>query len=180
MKKITLALAVCFIFVMTTAVMAGNPKGPGKGFEGKTAANNGFTNIVDNNFPDNDVSGYVKYSKNGDCLETQWNIHGLAPNTEYQLKLANKGGDTRINVCAEPCDGPIPWLCGSCFGDSFLVMDFAFSNPDGHIQAKVAECRLPSGDYEDAQFIVTQNSSPWSSAWTWENPGDKISTFSIE
>lgn len=187
MKKITLALTLCFIFVTTTVVIARPAKDD---FDGKTAGNTGFANIVDSNFPNDDINGWVRYSKNGKCLQTTWNIWGLEPFGEYQLKLHSKEGDTNIaNACGSPNVGAI-WQCGFWDGESFLVIDTVIADADGYIGYGVKECRLPSGDYEDAQFIVTQNSSPWSSAWTWENSpetddsadnwnGD-ISTFSIK
>ena len=47
------------------------------------------------------------------------------------------------------------------------------------VKHSVKEERLPLGDYDQMQFLVTENSSPWQSAWTLENPGTVISSFTI-
>lgn len=59
-------------------------------------------------------------------------------------------------------------------------MAIVLADDEGHISFGVNETRLPSGDYNKMQFIVTLNNSPWTSYWTWENPGDTISSFSIK
>jgi hypothetical protein len=183
MRNYTVAISIASLTFFLVAVLAVSVFArPAKDtFEGKTTGNTGFTNIVDDNFGDNDVSGWVRYSKAGKVLHTTWTVNGLQPNTDYQLKLNSKDGDLRVrNACDAPNTGAI-WQCGDWGGtDSFLVMATVQSNAEGRIGAGVAEDRLESGDYSNVQFIVTENFSPWSSAWTWENPLGTVSTFTIK
>ena len=179
MKKTLMGLmAIALVLVLTVvtvgSVMAG---GPAKDkYDGKTAGNTGFANIVDTE----DVQGWVRYGKSGKSLKTTWVIKGLQPGAEYQLKLHSKFGDSNVaNACGAPNEGPI-WMCGTWGGESFLVMDIVQANPEGHIGVGVNESRLPAGDYEGMQFIVTLNASPWTSYWTWQNPWPTISSFTIK
>ena len=167
MKKI-MALSICVFLTMAITVMAKPAKDL---YDGKTAGNSGFTNIVGDNFNEYDVEGWVKYSKDANCLYTTWIIEGLEPGKEYQLKLNSKCGDGSIKVCDNPNSGDI-WECGDWGSEPFLVMDFVTANPQGKINHAIKECRLMSGDYQDMQFSVTENNSPWNGAWTWENIDD--------
>jgi hypothetical protein len=177
-------VAIVTMLLMGVLVLGGvataDPVKPADPYAGKKAGNTGFANFVGDNLPTADVSGWVRYSKNGKSLLTTWVVDGLQPGAWYQLKLHSKGGDPRVgNACDAPNTGPI-WMCGSWDSESFLVMDIVQANAEGHIGAAVKETRLPSGDYSKMQFMVTLNALPWSSAWTWENPGTTISSFTIK
>ena len=177
MNKIYLSavFGIALLLVMSSFVMAIPAKSL---FDGKTAGNTGFTNIVGNN-ADSDISGWVRYSKNSKSLHTTWVIDGLEPNTEYQLKLHTKTGDDRIDqACDFPETGAI-WQCGDWGTEGFLVMATVTSNAQGKVNYAVKEDRLETGTYDgDNQFIITQNSNPWASGWTWENPENSV--FSIK
>lgn len=186
MKKTIITLLVIGLMLATSAVVMARPAK--NDYDGKTAGNSGFANIVGDNFQNNDITGWVRYSKEAKSLHTTWVIKGLEPLVWYQLKLHSKEGDPRIgNACDAPEQGTI-WQCGFWGSESFLVMATIQADEDGHISYGLVESRLLSGPYQDAQFIVTRNSSPWSSAWTWENSTDSdsdpwggdISTFTIK
>ena len=166
MKKGFIVFGVCFIFLATGVAMTGLDNNL---YAGKKAGNSGFANIEDSD--SGDVSGWVRYSKRGKCLRTTWVIKGLVPNETYQLKLHSKCGDPQIKVCDEPNTGNI-WECGDWGDETFLVIDTVVADDFGHIKYGAKECRLPVGDYQDMMFIVTQNESPWDSAWTWEDSED--------
>jgi len=138
MKKVSIAiLFICLILATPIAVAR-----PAKDlYDGKTAGNSGFANIVGDNFPENEVNGWVRYSKVGKGLHTTWVIWGLEPYGEYQLKLHSKEGDAGIgNACGHPnefIDGI--WYCGFWNGESFLVMAIVEADEDGHISYGVFE-----------------------------------------
>lgn len=175
MKKALIVLTVCLMLVLTASVVSARPAKDDYG--GKTAGNNGFTNVVGDNYPDNEVTGWVKYSKEGKTLHTTWVLEGLEPGLEYQLKLHSKCGDDRILRCETPgeyVDGY--WECADWGGEPFLVMAIAEANASGRVNYSVKEARLPGGDYKDMQFLVTvmadDPGGPWDTAWTWENSPD--------
>jgi hypothetical protein len=138
----------------------------------KANGNVAFVAIVGDNTDDYEITGYVQYHKKGCCLHTTWQIDGLEPNTEYQLKLHCKGIDGRLYVGPQWDDGILLW--GNWGGESFLVMEIVESDDMGHIGYGFDECRLVLGNYKDIQFIITENKvdAPWPSAWTWENSPD--------
>ena len=189
MKKLLTGFVMFSFLLVAANVFAKGPVENKKNVQ-NTVRNSSFTNIVGNNMG-SEVTGWVRYNKANKCLHTTWVISGLEPNTEYQLKLHSKCGDERLLVCDSPNEGDI-WECGTWGDESFLVIATVQSDEDGHIGLGVKECRLPLGDYQDMQFIITQNSSPWGSAWTWENTDDSdgdecindydsdISTFTIK
>ena len=167
MKRILIVLAVCLMLLLAITATTAMAKPAKSTYDGKTAGNNGFANIVGSDVPD--VSGWVKYSKASKELHTTWVINGLEPNTDYQLKVTSTTGDERIgDACDEQGD---PWQCGYWGGTSFLVIATVQTNENGHI-GQAVKTSLESGDYSDIQFIVTLNEPPWSSAWTWENGPD--------
>ena len=176
MNKKIAALAAGAALLMATIPVLAAPANHGPDpdiYAGKEVGNNGFTNVVGDNLPDNEVTGWVKYHKEWKGLHTNWHVEGLVPETEYQLKLHSKCGDETILVCDNPgeyVDGY--WECANWSGEPFLVMAVVESDKHGRINYSLIEERLPVGDYQDMQFIVTHNESPWESAWTWENTDD--------
>ena len=170
-------LVVVLVLVVGVVVIARPAKNL---YDGKTVGNTGITNIVGDN-SGGGVSGWVRYSKDANALQSTWVVNGLEPDTEYQLKLHTKTGDDRVDqACEFPETGAI-WQCGDWGSDEgFLVMATVTSNAQGKINHVVKEDRLVTGDYSEMQFMVTQNVDPWLSAWTWENPAETISAFSIK
>lgn len=182
----TVMLVAALLTMVTVHTASAGPVKPDP-YAGKTAGNSGFASFVDTNDPaytgDRPIStlGWVRYSKNNKSLHTTWVVNGLQPGETYQLKLAKVGGsDARLaEACDEPGTGAI-WECGTFWGQSFLVMDTVQADSEGHISAGVNETRLVSGDYSGMQFMVTLNEPWWTSYWTWENPPDVVSSFTIK
>ena len=141
--------------------------------DGKTT-NNGFTNVVGDNV-DGGITGWVSYLNQSKTLKTTWVIDGLEPNTEYQLKLQSNTGNEDILVCDEPNTGAI-WQCGNWGTVTFLVLATVTSNVNGQIGTGITN-DLPTGYYTEMQFLITQNTSPWGSAWTEENPTGSVFTI---
>jgi len=176
MKKELIIILIAITLLVSTFVFAKPNKDM---YDAKETGNRSFVNFVGDTMYPLDPEGWVQYSKRLPHLHTTWNVWGLEPNTEYQLKIHHKSGiDNRLKVGPQIGPGGI-WLWGDWGGETFLVMDIVTSDDDGHIGYGLDECRLIVGDYDDMQFIITKNSAPWASAWTWENNDGDISDFEI-
>jgi hypothetical protein len=183
MKKELMIILIVITLVVSAFVFAKPNKNM---YDAKETGNRSFVNFVDHNMEPLEPEGWVQYSKRLPHLHTTWDVWGLEPNTEYQLKLHCKHIDSRLHVGEQydpPGDPSGIWLWGDWGPETFLVMDIVLSDDDGHIGYGLDECRLVVGLYDDMQFIITKNSAPWASAWTWENidkdGNEDISDFEI-
>lgn len=150
-------------------------------YDAKESGNRSFVNIVDDNFPgdDDDIEGWVQYSKVLPHLHTVWKVRGLDAGEEYQLKITAKRPDDRLAYAeGMPNTGSV-WMSGywDTYGDpgwdeAFAVMAIVTADSHGRINYAMDYDHLEVGDYYDIQFMVTLNEDPWYSAWTWENSED--------
>ncbi len=124
--------------------------------------------IVNDDFSDTGVTGFVKYSKNGSCLSVAWVIYDLPPGEQYKLILHSMEGDPRV---AEACGINNSEECGYLGEEGYLVMGISDASRTGKVNERTKECRLSPGDYEDAKFIVKQINTG-EKAWTQEYSED--------
>jgi hypothetical protein len=158
MKKI-LALLTALVLVSTMA-LASPVKEPG---QVRVAGNTGFTDIVYDDIT-GQVTGWVRYSIEGDCLRTTWVLDNVKPGYYYQLKVHASGLDERLHLTGDTATSGVHHT-----GDSYLVMDIKEANPQGKVRGAVHECGLPSGEYDRHFFVITEHEDPWPSGSTWQD-----------
>lgn len=152
-RKIILISAIVFIFLLIVVVGAVSLKS-------KFATANFIGNEMNI-----DISGKIRYSRQGSCLTGQLSVKGFISGETYDLAIYSREGDERL---ANACDDS---KCGFDGEESFLILSETTVAKNGAINDKINECRLPVGEYNDLQFMIIDQSTS-QKAWTWEDRED--------